>query len=108
MARRLDVLRRDNPRLRNAKLSASLVALDARTGAVLAYVVRDAVTLATRVGHLMVSTDGTVASVTDFFTETADVGLSWTVALSGSTVQLTYTTTTNNKTMRTEIQKFLT
>ena len=78
------------------------------SGTLLAYVVRDAVTLATRVGHLMVSTDGTVASLTDFFTETADVGLSWTVALSGSTVQLTYTTTTNNKTMRTEIQKFLT
>jgi penicillin-binding protein 1B len=36
--RRLDRIRRDYPRLRKAKLSAVLVALDADTGAVLAYV----------------------------------------------------------------------
>lgn len=36
--RRLDALHREYPRLRGGKLSAALVALDARTGAVLAYV----------------------------------------------------------------------
>jgi penicillin-binding protein 1B len=36
--RRLDRIRRDHPRLRKEKLSAALVALDADTGAVLAYV----------------------------------------------------------------------
>jgi penicillin-binding protein 1B len=38
LSARLDALRRAYPRLRGAKLSAALVALDARTGAVLAYV----------------------------------------------------------------------
>ena len=38
LASRLDALRRENPHLRGAKLSAALVALDARTGAVIAYV----------------------------------------------------------------------
>ena len=38
VASRLDALRRDFPKLRGTKLSAALVALDARTGAVLAYV----------------------------------------------------------------------
>ncbi len=38
VASRLHALRRENPRLDGAKLSAVLIALDARTGAVLAYV----------------------------------------------------------------------
>ena len=71
------------------------------------YRITEATTGAVRVGALMVATDGTSASITDTYTETADVGVTWTAAISGTDVQLSYTTTANDKTMHAQLKQFL-
>ncbi len=72
------------------------------------YVIREATSLDTRIGSLLVSTDGTVASVSDVFSETADVGVSWSAAVSGANVELTYTSANsgNARTMRADLKRF--
>lgn len=72
------------------------------------YTVKDSSSNATRIGTIRVATDGTNTSITDMYTETADVGLSWAAQISGSNLQLTYTTTANNKIMRADTKQFLT
>ena len=47
----------------------------------------------TRVGRLMVVSDGVNISLTDEFTDTADVGVSWTAAVVLGSAQIGYTTT---------------
>lgn len=74
----------------------------------IAYVIKDATTAATRVGTIRVSTDGTNVSLTDMYTETADAGTSWAASISGSNLQIAYTTNTTAKTMRADVKQFLT
>jgi hypothetical protein len=49
----------------------------------------------TRVGTLLVALDtlGDVATITDTYTETADVGITWSVVASGSIATISYTAT---------------
>jgi hypothetical protein len=71
------------------------------------YQITEATTNAVRCGQLMVSTDGTNVAIADSYTETADVGVTWTGSISGSNAKLNYTTTANNKTMRAMQKLFL-
>lgn len=71
------------------------------------YRVKDSTSNAIRTGTIRVVTDGTNVSLADMFTETSDVGLSWVAAINGSNLEVRYTTTANNKTMRADIKQFL-
>lgn len=77
------------------------------------YQIVEATTFARRTGRLMVVSDedtgvaSATVSITDQSNETADVGVSWTAALNGNNVELSYTTTANAKTMQSEVKRFL-
>lgn len=97
----------------NFSLTASTTAVAAELtfestnyeGALIDYKIKEATTGRVRVGQLVVATNGTAVVVTDVFAETADVGVSWAVAMNGTEVELSYTTTANTKTMQADIKK---
>jgi len=66
-----------------------------------------------RVGKIMVVGDNLVSvasgatSLTDEMSETDDVGVTWTAALNGGDVELSYTTSAGAKTMRSDIKRYL-
>lgn len=66
-----------------------------------------------RFGALKITVDkasgvtGTTPTFVDSFTQTADVGVTWAVAMNGDNCELSYTTTANNKTMRSYVRIFL-
>lgn len=72
------------------------------------YLIREATSLKTRVGKLMVTTDGTSTSITDSFTEVGDPGVTWTAAVNTGNVEISYTatSTTNARTMRADLKRF--
>jgi hypothetical protein len=55
------------------------------------YVIRQDTSLKTRSGRLSVVTDGTVVSITDTYNETADAEISWSAAIDGADVEISYT-----------------
>jgi len=69
-------------------------------GMLVEYKIKEATTNRVRIGQLYISTNGTDTSIVDTFGETGDVGVSWDLNISGADVQVRYTTTANNKTMR--------
>ena len=69
------------------------------------YKIKEATTNAIRVGTLYIGTNGTAATAADYFTENADVGVTWSVAVVGANVEVRYTTSANNKTMRADIKR---
>lgn len=77
-------------------------------GAILDYKVKEATTGNVRVGKIMVATDGTNVSISDTFTETADIGVSWNAGVNTGNIELKYTTTANTKTMRCVMQRIKT
>ena len=70
-------------------------------GLIINYKIKESTTNEVRTGTLYVATktSGT-PSIADSYTETADIGVSWVAAINGANVELTYTTTANNKTMK--------
>lgn len=72
------------------------------------YIIREATSLETRVGNLMVVTDGTSVSMTDTMTEVGDPGVSWSAAVNGANVEVSFTTTStgNARTMRADLKRF--
>lgn len=75
-------------------------------GVEIVYKIKEATTNRVRIGRLRVVTDGTNISLVDDQTETADVGVTWSAAINGANVEISYTTTANNKTMRADIKRF--
>ena len=77
------------------------------------YTILEATTNRRRVGTLLVVGNGaaaaasTVLSITDFSTESDDVGVVWTAAMNVDNCELSYTTSANAKTMRADIKRFL-
>ena len=69
------------------------------------YKIKDETAPEVRTGKLLVATNGTNVSITDMSTETGDVGVTWSAAINGANVELSYTTTANNKTMRAMVKK---
>ena len=66
-----------------------------------------------RAGRLIVVANNAAAaaadavSIVDYSTETADVGVSWSAAMNGDNVEISYTTSANDKTMRADQKVFL-
>ena len=90
-----------------AVLAALTFAHASYNGLMIEYRIKEATTNDVRIGILMVATDGTTAQITDTFTETASVGVTWTAAVNGTNVELTYTTTANAKIMHADMKLFL-
>ena len=59
------------------------------------------------VGDNLVSVASGATSLTDEMSETDDVGVTWTAALNGGDVELSYTTSAGAKTMRSDIKRYL-
>lgn len=74
-------------------------------GCIIEYRIKEATTNRVRVGQILVATEGTNVSVSDMFTETGDAGVSWSGAINGANVELSYTTTANAKTMRCDVKR---
>lgn len=72
------------------------------------YLIREATSLKTRVGKLLIVTDGTNTSIVDTFTETADTGVSWSAAVVTTNIEISYTSTStgNARTMRADLKRF--
>lgn len=66
-------------------------------GETIDYKIKEATTGRLRVGRLLIVSDGTTTSITDTFTETADVGVTWDLNINGANTEVRYTTTANNK-----------
>lgn len=71
-------------------------------GAIFEYQITQASTGAIRVGHLMVCSDGSTASITDSYTELSDIEISWSAAINGADVEISYDNAhaTNDCTMK--------
>lgn len=74
-------------------------------GIEITYKIKEATTNRVRVGTLRVATNGTDVSAVDTFAQTADVGVSWSAAVNGANIEVKYTTTANNKTMRADVKR---
>jgi len=74
------------------------------------YKIKEATSNNIRVGDLNVVSNGSTVSITDVSNDTADIGVSWTAAISGSNVEIRYTTTGtgNVRTMRAFVQRIRT
>jgi hypothetical protein len=84
----------------NVAASSFTFAYASYSSCIVEYQIKEATTGAVRSGQLFVSTDNTNVAVADSYTETADVGVSWLGTISGGNVEVHYTTTANDKTMR--------
>lgn len=89
----------------NAVLSALTFAHASFEGVMIDYKIKEATTNRVRIGQLLISTNGTDTSIVDTFTETGDVGVTWNLNISGADVQVRYTTTANDKTMRAVVKR---
>ena len=92
----------------DAVVAAFTFAAASFEGAILDYKIKEATSGNVRVGKIMVATDGTNVSISDTFTETADIGVSWNAGINTGNVEIKYTTTANNKTMRCVMQRIKT
>lgn len=90
----------------NTAASALSFAFASFEGCEITYKIKEATTSRVRIGRLRVVTDGTNISIADDFNESADVGVTWTAVVNGSNIDLQYTTTANNKTMRADVKRF--
>jgi len=92
----------------SASLSFAVASFD---GAVIDYRIKEATSAKVRVGQFIVSSDGTIASSSDQFSETASLGaalgLSLSADISGGNVRILYNNThaSNNATMRCQIRR---
>ena len=80
-------------------------------GEEIAYVIENGASPSlTRVGTIRVvcQSDGSVPSLSDMYTETADCGVQWTATNSGGTISINYITTNqgSNRTMRADLKQF--
>lgn len=82
-------------------------------GAIIDYVIREAVSLKQRTGRLFIATDGTVVSSSDQYSETAQLGaaagLLLQAVVNGANIEVQFNNTdaSNGCTMRAEVTKFL-
>jgi hypothetical protein len=66
-------------------------------GCLIEYRIKDDTSGASRIGLLLVSTDGTNTTISDSFAETSPLGVSWSVGLADGDVEVRYTTNSTSK-----------
>lgn len=90
----------------SAVASAFTFATASFEGAMIEYKIKEASTNRVRTGTVYIATDGTNTSFSDTFTETGDVGVVWDLNINGANLEVRYTTTANNKTMKAWMTKY--
>lgn len=76
-------------------------------GVEISYKMKEATSNRVRIGTIRIGTNGTDTTITDEFAETADLGVAWTVAISGANVEVRYTNSAGNAvTMRADVKRF--
>lgn len=77
------------------------------SGQIIEYQMKDLDSGSTRAGHLYITTDGTLASITDHYADTSTVinDIQWDANVVSGNVEVSYTTTTDKK-MHASIKKF--
>ena len=72
------------------------------------YKIRQATTNNVRIGTIRCVTNGTTVVLNDVYTDSADLGISFSAAINGSNVEVRYTSGTNGGTMRADVKRFMT
>ena len=86
-------------------LSALTFAFGTYCASQIEYTIKEAIGI--RTGRIFVVCDGANVSITDDYTETGDVGVTWTSAINGANVEVKYTTTNlASRTMQANIKLF--
>lgn len=76
-------------------------------GVEISYKMKESTSNRVRIGTIRIGTNGTDTTITDEFAETADLGVAWTVAISGANVEVRYTNSAGNAvTMRADVKRF--
>lgn len=91
-----------------AVISAMTIATASYNALVVEYLIKEATTLKTRMGKLKVATNGTDVSYVEDSTETADLGITFSAAINGANLEVSYTSTNtgNARTMRADVKRF--
>lgn len=76
-------------------------------GMMVEYRVKEAASSRVRVGTLLVTNTSSDVSISDTFTETADCRLSWSGAINGGNVEVSYAKTSDSASMSFEVKKFM-
>lgn len=75
-------------------------------GLEMVYKVKEATSNDVKIGTLRVVTNGTNVSYNDLAVETADTGISFSVAINGANVEIRYSSGTNGATLRGDVKRF--
>jgi hypothetical protein len=89
----------------NTVLAALTVAHASFEGLMIDYKIKEATTSRVRIGTLYITTNGTDTSLSDSFTESGDVGTTWSLGINGANLEVKYTTTANAKTMKCVVKR---
>lgn len=92
----------------NTTIAALTFAFASYEAVEITYKIRQTSTNNVRVGTIRVVTNGTAVVINDVYTDSADLGISFSAAINGSNIEIRYTSGTNGGTMRMDVKKFLT
>ena len=87
-------------------LSALTFSATTYQGCMIEYRMKDSSTGVSRIGMLLISTDGTNTSISDSFAETDPIGVSWSAGIADTSVEIRYTTNSTAKVMSAKVKLF--
>ena len=90
----------------NTTLSSLTFAYASYEGCIIDYKIKQTTTNNVRVGRMMIgaNSQGTAVSLADQFTDTSDLGITFTAAISGSNININYTSGSNGGTMNADVK----
>lgn len=89
-------------------ISALTFAFATFEGLELTYKIKQTTSNDVRIGTIRVVTNGTVVVINDTWSDSTDLGISFSAAINGSNIEISYTSGTNGGTMRADVKKFKT
>lgn len=92
----------------NTTISALTFAHATYEGMEITYKVRQATTSNVRIGTVRIVTNGTNVVLNDVYTDSADLGITFSAVVNGANVEVRYSSGSNAATLRADIKRFLT
>lgn len=92
----------------NSTMSALTFAFASYEALEITYKLKQTSTNNVRIGTIRVVTNGTTVVLNDVYTDSADVGITFSAAINGSNIEVRYSSGTNGATLRADVKKFLT
>lgn len=86
-------------------ISALTFAFASFEGLEITYKIKQTTSGNVRIGTIRVATNGTVAVLNDMWTDSADLGMSFSAAINGANVEISYSSGSNGGTMRADVKK---